>query len=157
MVDVVHVSPLGAQLTVVSIRDAGDITAIVGGTHLESLASGADRLTFWFSPSPRPMNRRVNRRASELLFAYTTLDVKTVPLLHGNVVVTARDVTGNVAGLSWQQLDRFSGLAVAGRAGRLLSRRCDSADHLQQRWAKAAKAREEDALDRWLWGPPAGG
>lgn len=85
-----------------------DINRLVRDQGLQSLTSADRQFDFWFSPSTRRCQRRVNRNATELLLATTTLDAKTVPLLRGAVVIATHDSDGDLDGLSWQQLDQLS-------------------------------------------------
>src|SRR5258705_7369871 len=82
-----------------------DIDQLVQDQGLKCLTSADRQFDFWFSPSTRRCQRRINSRATELLFATTALTAKTVPLLHGGVVVATHDSNGDLDGLSWEQLD----------------------------------------------------
>lgn len=102
-----------------------DITRLVRDQGLQSLTSADRQFDFWFSPSTRGCQRRVNRSATELLLATTTLDAKTVPLLRGGVVIATHDSDGDLDGLSWQQLDLLAlrSRTLTTRDDRCLNRR----------------------------------
>ena len=105
--------------------------------------TSADRqFDFWFTPSTRRCQRRVNRRATELLLATTTFTAKTVPLLRGCVVVATHDSDGDLDGLSWQQLDLLArrNRSLTKRDDRVLSRRIARDAHRQRRTVEAAQA-----------------
>jgi hypothetical protein len=82
-----------------------DIDQPVQGHGLKCLTSADRQFDFWFSPSTIGCQRRVNSHGTELLLATTALTAKTVPLLHGGVVVATHDSNGDLDGLSWEQLD----------------------------------------------------
>lgn len=107
-----------------------DITRLIHDQGLQSLTSADRQFDFWFSPSARGCQRRVNRNATELLLATTSFDVKTVPLLRGAVVVATHDSDGDLDGLSWQQLDLLALRArtLTTRDDRRLNRRILRAD-----------------------------
>lgn len=107
-----------------------DITRLIHDQGLQSLTSADRQFDFWFSPSARGCQRRVNRNATELLLATTSFDAKTVPLLRGAVVVATHDSDGDLDGLSWQQLDLLALRArtLTTRDDRRLNRRILRAD-----------------------------
>lgn len=115
-----------------------DIAALVSDYGLENLASSDRQFDFWFTPSTRRCQRRVNCLATELLLATTNFTAKTVPLLHGAVVVATHDTDGDLDGLSWQQLDELAQLnrSLTKRDIRVLSRRVERAARRRQRPAK---------------------
>jgi hypothetical protein len=82
-----------------------DIDELVHDRGLESLTSTDQQFDFWFTPATRRCQRKVNRNATEMLLATTRFTAKTVPLLHGGVVVATHDSDGDLDGLSWDQLD----------------------------------------------------
>ncbi len=102
-----------------------DITQLVHGQRLQCLTSSDRQFDFWFSPSSRRCQRRINRSATELLMATTTFTAETVPLLRGAIVLASHDADGDLDGLSWLQLDQLSRLnrTVTARDERILSRR----------------------------------
>jgi hypothetical protein len=102
-----------------------DIDQLVQGHGLKCLTSADRQFDFWFSPSTRGCQRRINSRATELLLATTTLTAKTVPLLHGGIVVATHDSNGDLDGLSWEQLDLLvsRSRSLTKRALRVLNRR----------------------------------
>jgi hypothetical protein len=110
-----------------------DIRNLVDNCGLESLTSADRQFDFWFTPSTRRCQRRVNRSATEMLLATTRFTAKTVPLLRGGVVVATHDSDGDLDGLSWQQLELLSqsGRKVTKRDDRVLSRRIGR-DHRRQ-------------------------
>lgn len=118
-----------------------DITRLIQDQGLQSLTSADRQFDFWFSPSTHGCQRRVNRNATELLLATTTLDAKSVPLLRGAVVVATHDCDGDLDGLSWQQLDLLAtrSRALTKRDDRLLTRRIVRAErHLRRATVPAA-------------------
>jgi hypothetical protein len=130
-----------------------DISRLVHHQGLQSLTSADRQFDFWFSPSTRRCQRRVNRTAAELLLATTTFDAKTVPLLRGAVVVATHDTDGDLDGLSWQQLDLLVRRcrALSARDLRLLNRRM-SRDERRRRTdipvAPAPQANPRTAVSR---------
>jgi len=122
---------------------AVDITRLVRNQGLQSLTSADRQFDFWFSPSNRGCQRRVNRNATELLLATTNLDAKTVPLLRGAVVIATHDSDGDLDGLSWQQLDLLAARSrtLTKRDDRCLSRRIQRVERqLRRTTAPAATA-----------------
>lgn len=102
-----------------------DIDRLVHDSRLHCLTSADRQFDFWFSPSIHRRQLRANRCATELLLATTTFTPKTVPLLHGNVVVATHDADGDLDGLSWAQLDLLArrSHALTKRHERVLTRR----------------------------------
>lgn len=102
-----------------------DVDRLIHDRGLQSLSSADRQFDFWFSSSTPGCQRRVNRRATELLLATTTFTAKTVPLLRGAVVVATHDADGDLDGLSWQQLDLLAARnrSVSARDERILTRR----------------------------------
>jgi hypothetical protein len=77
-----------------------------------------------------------------MLLATTPSTAKTVPLLHGGVVVTTHDSAGERDGLSWQQLDLLiqNSCTLTRRDDRVLSRRIAHHERRQQRNLVSADA-----------------
>jgi hypothetical protein len=102
-----------------------DIDQLVHSQGLQCLTSADGQFDFWFSPSTRRCQRRVNRPATELLLATTPFTAKNVPLLRGAVVIATHDSEGDLDGLSWQQLDLLAerNHSVTKRDERVLNRR----------------------------------
>lgn len=102
-----------------------DVDRLMHDRGLQSLSSADRQFDFCFSSSTPGCQRRVNRRATELLLATTTFNAKTVPLLRGAVVVATHDADGDLDGLSWQQLDLLAARnrSVSARDERILTRR----------------------------------
>ncbi|WP_285030369.1 hypothetical protein [Mycolicibacterium sp. lyk4-40-TYG-92] len=102
-----------------------DITDLIQGQRLQCLTSADRQFDFWFSPAARRCQRRINRKATELLLATTTFTAKTVPLLRGSIVLASHDADGDLDGLSWLQLEQLSGLnrTLTARDERILNRR----------------------------------
>ena len=102
-----------------------DIDQLVHSQGLQCLTSADGQFDFWFSPSTRKCQRRVNRPATELLLATTSFGAKSVPLLRGGVVIATHDSDGELDGLSWQQLDLLAerNHSVSKRDERVLTRR----------------------------------
>jgi hypothetical protein len=101
---VLYCSPNGVVYKTRAYSKA-DIDHLVQHQCLQSLTSEDRQFDFWFSPSTRRCQRRTNTIATELLLATTSFTARTVPLLHGCVVVATHDADGDLDGLSWQQLD----------------------------------------------------
>lgn len=112
-----------------------DIAELVQNYGLESLTSTDRQFDFWFTPSTRTCKSKVNRSATEMLLATTGFDAKTVPLLHGGVVLATHDSDGDLDGLSWHQLDLLIKLSatVTRRDDRVLDRRIGRDKRRQQR------------------------
>ena len=142
MNSVLYFSPNGIAYETRAYTKA-DIAALVKDCGLESLASTDRQFDFWFTPSTRRCQRRPNRRATELLLATTKFTAKTVPLLHGGVVVATHDSDGDLDGLSWQQLDLLvrRSRSLTKRDDRTLSRRVRRDARRQRRNVEAAQAR----------------
>jgi hypothetical protein len=112
-----------------------DIAELVHDRGLQCLTSTDRQFDFWFTPSTRRCQRRTNRNATELLLATTDFSAKTVPLLHGGVVVATHDADGELDGLSWTQLDLLieKSCAISKRADRVLNRRIARDEEHQRR------------------------
>ena len=102
-----------------------DIDRLIQDQGLYCLTSSDRQFDFWFSPSTRGCQRRVNRKATELLLTTTNLNAKSVPMLRGAVVIATHDSDGDLDGLSWQQLDQLAAKtrSVSKRDDRILNRR----------------------------------
>ena len=102
-----------------------DIDRLIQDQGLYCLTSADRQFDFWFSPSTRGCERRINRAATELLLATTQLNAKSVPLLRGAVVIATHDSDGDLDGLSWQQLDLLvrRSCSLSKRDDRILKRR----------------------------------
>lgn len=129
---VLYFSPEGVVYETRAYTSA-DIRDLVDNHGLESLTSTDRQFDFWFTPSTQLCHRRVNRNATEMLLATTRFTAKTVPLLHGAVVVATHDSEGDLDGLSWQQLDVLSKSSrnITKRDDRVLNRRI-ARDHRSQ-------------------------
>lgn len=108
-----------------SAYTAADIHQLIHDQGLQSLTSADHQFDFWFSPTTRGCQRRVNRAATELLLTTTGFKARSVPLLHGSVVVATHDADGDLDGLSWQQLALVAERhrALTARERRVLNRR----------------------------------
>jgi hypothetical protein len=102
-----------------------DLDQLIQSRHLQHLTSGNGQFDFWFSPTTPRCQRRVNTKATELLMATSSFTAKSVPLLHGCVVVASHDHDGDLDGLSWQQLDSLMAeyAGVTARQARRLGKR----------------------------------
>jgi hypothetical protein len=103
---VLYLSATGAVYETRAYTTA-DLAELLHDKGLKCLTSNDGQFDFWFSPTPQRCQRRTNRIATELLLATTKLDAKSVPLLHGGVVIATHDSDGDLDGLSWQQLDEL--------------------------------------------------
>ncbi|OBB45257.1 hypothetical protein [Mycobacterium sp. 852002-51961_SCH5331710] len=112
-----------------------DIDQLVEDQGLQSLTSADRQFDFWFSPTTQRCQRRINRKATEVLLATSSFTPKTVPLLRGCVVVATHDEDGELDGLSWQQLDLLVRRrhALTRRDERVLNRRIQREERKQQR------------------------
>ena len=121
---VLYFSPNGVAYETRAFTRA-DISELITDHSLESLTSADRQFDFWFAPTTRGCQRRVNRSATELLLATTRFNPRTVPLLRGAVVVATHDIDGDLDGLSWQQLDLLAKRlqALTRRDSRALTRR----------------------------------
>ncbi|MDT5349774.1 MAG: hypothetical protein QOH91_3061 [Mycobacterium sp.] len=102
---VIHLIPHGV-VDVIQVRSVADIAEVVRDRHVDSLTSANGRIDFWFSPSLREP-QVLNRRATELLLLATGFTASTVPLLHGQVLLTSHDSSGCLAGLTDDCLDQL--------------------------------------------------
>lgn len=138
---VLYLSASGAAYETRAYSTA-DVTRLVRNQGLQALTSADRQFDFWFSPSTRGCQRRVNRNATELLLATTNLDAKTVPLLRGAVVIATHDADGDLDGLSWQQLDLLArrSRTLTKRDDRQLNRRILRAERELRRVAAPAAA-----------------
>jgi hypothetical protein len=102
-----------------------DLDQLIQAQQLQHLTSANGQFDFWFGPTTQRCQRRVNTKATELLMATSSFTAKSVPLLHGCVVVATRDHDGDLDGLSWLQMDRLveSHGAVKPRDARRLGKR----------------------------------
>jgi hypothetical protein len=112
-----------------------DIAGLVHDCGLENLTSADHQFDFWFTPSPPRCRRKVNCSATEMLLATTGFTAKTVPLLHGGVVVASHDSAGEPDGLSGQQLDLLieNSCTLTRCDDRVLGRRITRDERRQQR------------------------
>jgi hypothetical protein len=138
---VLYFSPRGVVYETRAYSNA-DIVELVHHYGLESLTSADRQFDFWFTPSTRRCDRKINRSATEMLLATTRFTAKTVPLLRGGVVVATHDAAGDLDGLSWQQLDLLiqTSCTLTRRDDRVLGRRIGRDEHRQQRNPIAAGA-----------------
>ena len=138
---ILYFSPSGVVYETRAYSKA-DIAELVNDYGLESLTSTDRQFDFWFTSSARRCQQRPNRRATGLLLATTRFTAKTVPLLHGAVVVATHDSDGDLDGLSWQQLDLLVQMSrsLTGHDDRVLSRRITRGARRQRRNVEAAQA-----------------
>ncbi|WP_083406297.1 hypothetical protein [Mycolicibacterium rutilum] len=117
---------------------SADIDRLIQDHGLQSLTSADRQFDFWFSPSTPGCQRRINRRATELLLATTAFTPKTVPLLRGCVVIATHDHDGDLDGLSWMQLDQLAAKsrALTKRQARALDRRIAREDRRRREPAR---------------------
>lgn len=147
---VLYVNPKGVVYETRAFSKA-DIADLVSDYGLESLSSGDRQFDFWFTPTTRRCQRRVNRSATELLLAATGFTAKNVPLLRGGVVVATHDADGDLDGLSWEQLDHLARInrGLTKRDYRILDRRFNAADStLRRRPATPAVAPAQTVEER---------
>ena len=119
-----------------------DITQLVHDQRLQCLTSADRQFDFWFSPTSRGCQRRINRCATELLMASTTFTARSVPLLRGCIVVASHDADGDLDGLSWTQLDLLAhrNRTVTARDERILNRRMVREERRLRRAAESGPA-----------------
>lgn len=131
---VLYIDPKGVVYETRAFSNA-DIAHLVSDHGLESLSSGDRQFDFWFTPTARRCQRRVNRTATELLLAATGFTARSVPLLRGGVVVATHDADGGLDGLSWEQLDQLARISrtLTKRDFRVLDRRFNRADNRLRR------------------------
>jgi hypothetical protein len=79
---------------------------VVGERHLETLPAG--QFEFWFSPSLRPANQRLNAQATKILLGTSYFTAQRLPLLRGRVVVTGRCPDGALRSLNDDEIVRMS-------------------------------------------------
>ena len=118
-----------------------DIDQLVQDQGLQCFSSADWQFDFWFGPSTRRCQRRVNRSATELLLATTNFTAKTVPLLRGGIVVATHNGDGDLDGLSWQQLDLLAQRkkSLSRRDERVLDRRYQDDERRQRRLRHASE------------------
>jgi hypothetical protein len=140
---VLYFSPTGAVYET-RAYSRSDIDQLVNDHQLQCLTSSDRQFDFWFSPSIHRCQRRANRGATEILLATTSFTAKTVPVLHGCVVVATHDEDGDLDGLSWQQLDLLvhKSHTLTRRDDRVLDRRLARDDRRQLRGFEAAPVRQ---------------
>ncbi|BBY15272.1 hypothetical protein [Mycolicibacterium litorale] len=131
---VLYINPKGVVYETRAFSKA-DIADLVSDYGLESLSSADRQFDFWFTPSTRRCQRRINRSATGLLLSATAFTARNVPLLRGGVVVATHDSDGDLDGLSWEQLDQLARLSrsLTSRDHRVLTRRSNRADGRMQR------------------------
>ncbi|BBY85215.1 hypothetical protein [Mycolicibacterium tokaiense] len=136
---VLYFSPTGVAYETRAFTRA-DISALVADHGLESLTSADRQFDFWFAPTGRRCQQRVNHSATEMLLATTRFSAKNVPLLRGSVVIATHDSEGELDGLSWQQLDSLAAAMrdLSKRDVRALARRI-GAQTTRRRPAPATK------------------
>ena len=136
---VLYFSPSGAAYETRAYSKA-DIAQLVDDRGLQCLTSADRKFDFWFTPSMHGCQRRANQIATELLLATTSFTAKTVPLLHGCVVVATHDADGDLDGLSWQQLDLLAQKcrSLTKREERVLNRRLARDDRRQRRTSETS-------------------
>ncbi len=118
-----------------------DIAQLVADRGLQCLTSADRQFDFWFSPTTRACHG-ANRTATELLLATTNFTAKSVPLMHGCVVVATHDADGDLDGLSWEQLDLLvrRNASLTKRDERVLNRRIVRDSRRQRRGTDATAA-----------------
>ncbi|MGO4443470.1 hypothetical protein AB4Z42_08935 [Mycobacterium sp. 2YAF39] len=121
---VLYCSPSGVVYETRAYTKA-DIDQLVKSQGLQCLSSADRQFDFWFATSTRKCQRQANTIATELLMATTNFTARSVPLLHGCVVIATHDSDGDLDGLSWQQLDDLAAKnrAITNRQARVLGRR----------------------------------
>ena len=136
---VLYFSPVGVVYETRAYSNA-DIAELVHHHGLESLSSADRQFDFWFTPSTRRCDRKINRSATEILLAATRFTARTVPLLRGGVLVATHDATGELDGLSRHQLDVLiqSSCTLTRRDDRVLGRRIGRDKKRRQRSPIAA-------------------
>jgi hypothetical protein len=138
---ILYCSPSGVVYETRAYTQA-DIDQLVHDQGLQCLTSADRQFDFWFSPSTHGCQRRTNTIATELLMATTSFKAKTVPLLHGCVVIATHDADGDLDGLSWQQLDLLArkNRSLTKRDVRVLSRRVARHNRRQSRKTESPQA-----------------
>ncbi len=152
---VLHFSANGAVYETRAYTPA-DITQLIQNQRLQCLTSADRQFDFWFAPTSRRCQRRVNRTATELLLATTTFTARTVPLLRGSIVLASHDADGDLDGLSWLQLDLLTRLnhTVTDRDRRILNRRI-ARDERRMRREAVAGTRQAPSPSKAASGPKA--
>ncbi|MFS0897591.1 hypothetical protein [Mycolicibacterium litorale] len=146
---VLYINPKGVVYETRAFSKA-DIAELVSDYGLESLSSGDRQFDFWFTPTTRRCQRRVNRTATGLLQSATGFTARNVPLLRGGVVVATHDADGHLDGLSWEQLDRLARMSrsLTARDHRILTRRSNRADARLRRRPATPAALQPETADR---------
>lgn len=107
MIKVLHASHNG-ELYKRWISSVGDIADLIRENNLETLTSDDGRIDFWFTPSIHHGYRRINRKATEILLATTRFSASDVPLLRGNIILTAHSPAGELVSLTDEQSDTLA-------------------------------------------------
>jgi hypothetical protein len=104
----ISLNHLQRYLDPLALRISGpdDIRICLASDYIESLTTTSDfgRLDFWFARWSRPVPDGVNRPATELLLAATSLSPGKVPLLRGRVFLKSHDAHGLIASLTREQI-----------------------------------------------------
>lgn len=120
-----------------------DLDELIQGRRLQHLTSANGQFDFWFSPTTQRCQRRVNTKATEILMATSDFTAKSVPLLHGCVVVATHDHDGDLDGLSWEQQELLVAKhgAVTAREARRLAKRALREDRRKAEPTRTSPAR----------------
>jgi len=132
-----HLSHNGS-LYLARLHGEADVADLVRDHRLETITSADGRFVVWFT-SQRTIGL-INRRAVTLLLAATNLAAREVPLLLGNVVVTGRDTSGELADLTDGQVRWLVDLELGALDEWVLGRRFARYRREQQRQSRAKEA-----------------
>jgi hypothetical protein len=86
------------QVYRLTFDSADDIADHIRDTHLKTIPAG--RFNFWVTPSLRTGDQQLNQPATKILFGTGPFTARSVPLLRGTVVVTAREHDGALRSMS---------------------------------------------------------
>lgn len=104
----IHVAPTNAPAHEVWVSGRPEIADLVRNNRIDSFTCPGQALSFWFSPS-LPGGQRLNTFATDLLAvaAPVKYGASRLPLLYGDIVVTAHDATGALTDLTDADMARL--------------------------------------------------
>ena len=147
MLRAAHASHTGS-LYLVDVDPPAGIIELVRDTHLET-CTAQQRIVFWFTRSTNQAFMFPNAMATELLLCTTRFTAHDVPILRGNVVITAVDATGRPAALTNHQIHQLTHSALSKREQRIITHRFYRDARTQRRRALAEHATHRDTRLPW--------
>lgn len=125
------------RLTVGSVDDIADA---IRGEYLETIPAGP--FDFWLTPSLHPGHRKLNHAATKILLGASTFTGRSVPLMRGRVVVTARDQWGHLRSLTDEEITWLADFVygLPHLADWVVERRLERAGRRDRRRSRAERA-----------------